>query len=143
MTNRRTKLHPSSCFPPNPPAVNIKNRLFIRVAPNHVRHVRSRLTFIGVNSTTYSAIAALLASRPSASIECIHVFDACAKSASRATLNDLQLVALLNKTNIQLRWAQSYWETKDSTVVIINVQHHQLGMWKESFINESILIFRQ
>lgn len=134
MANQRTKLHPSSCFPANPPAVNIQNQLFIRIASNRVRYARSRLTFIGVNSTTYSAIAALLACQPSASIECIHLFDACAKSGPRATLNDLQLVTLLNKTNTQLRWAQSYWETKDSTIVIINVQHHQLGTSKDNSI---------
>jgi hypothetical protein len=128
MTYYRTKLHPSSCFPSNPPTSNTQNRLFIRIAPNQSRHCCSRLTFIGINAKSYSTIAALLAYRPSASIECIKLFDVCQKLEARTTLNDLQLVALLNKTNTHLQWAQSYWETRDSTVIIINVQHHQLGL---------------
>jgi len=102
MTQHRTKLHPLSCFPPNPSTSNTKNRLFIRIAPNHARHGCSRLTFIGINTTTYSSIAALLAYRQSTSIECIKLFDICQKLEPRATLNDLQLTALFNKTNIHL-----------------------------------------
>ena len=129
MTDQRIKkLHPASCFPASPSAVSIKNRLLIRIAPNKDHHTPSRLTFIGINPTTYSTIAALLAWRPSACIECINLYDACEKLGPRTTLNDLQLLAVLNKTNIRLRWVQSYWETKCSTVIIINVQHHQLGL---------------
>jgi hypothetical protein len=127
MTHHRTKLHPSSCFPSNPVTPSTQNRLFIRIAPKQSRHFCPRVTFIGINDTTYSAIAALLAYRPSASIECIKLFDICQKLEARITLNDFQLVALLSKTNTHLQWAQSYWETKDSTIIIINVQHHQLG----------------
>jgi hypothetical protein len=128
MTHHRIKLHPSSCFPSNPVVANTQNRLFIRIAPKQSSHSCSCLTFIGINDTTYSAIAALLAYRPLVSIESIKLFDICQKLEARTTLNDLQLVAILNKTNIHLQWAQSYWETKDSTVIIINVQHHQLGL---------------
>lgn len=129
MTDQRNKkLHPATCFPANPSTVSIRNRLFVRIAPKKDQHTASQLTFIGINSATYSAIAALLALRPTASIECINVFDACEKSRPCTILNDLQLIAVFNKTNIRLRWAQSYWETKQSTVIIINIQHHQLGL---------------
>ncbi|CAF0753924.1 unnamed protein product [Rotaria sp. Silwood1] len=126
MTQYRTKLHPSSCFPPNPSTPNTKNRLFIRVAPVETRYRCCRLTFIGINTTTYSAIAALLAYGRLTSIEVIKVFDIYEQQESRFILNDLQLIALFNKCNIRLERVQSYWETKDSTVIIINVQHNQL-----------------
>jgi len=128
MTQYRPKLHPSSCFPSNPSVPNTQNRLFIRVAPNQTRHYCSRITFVGINTTTYSSIAALLAYRPSISIECIKLFDVYQKLEARTTLNDLQLIALFNRINIRLEWVQSYWETKDSTIIIINVQHNQLGL---------------
>jgi len=127
MMQPRRKLHPSSCFPPNPSVPSTRNRLFIRIAPIQARHYCPRLTFIGINETTYSAIAALLACRPSTSIECIKLFDVYQKLEARTTLNDLQLIALFNRINIRLEWVQSYWETKDSTIIIINVQHNQLG----------------
>ena len=143
MTAQRIqKLHPASCFPPDPPAVSIRNRLFVRISPNEDHRPPSRLTFIGINPTTYSAIAALLASRSSACIDCINLFDACDKSGPRATLNDLQLLAVFNKTNIRLRCAQSYWQTKGSTIIIINVQHHQLGLLIEKFRTGIVLHFR-
>jgi hypothetical protein len=129
MNQNRPKLHPSSCFPPNPPASNTQNRLFIRTGPTQVRYSRPRLTFIGTNTTTYSSIAALLAYQQSTSIEYIKLFDVYGQLESRAILNDLQLVAVFNRVNTRLQWAQSYWETKDSTIIIINVQHNQLGMW--------------
>ncbi len=128
MTQYRTKLHPSSCFPSNPSVPNIQNRLFIRIAPNQTRRYCPCLTFIGINAVTYSAIAALLAYRQSTSIECIKLFDVCQKLEVRTTLNDLQLIALFNKINIHLEWTQSYCETKDSTIIIINVQHNRLGL---------------
>jgi hypothetical protein len=128
MAYHRTKLHPSSCFPPNPSVPNTQNRLFIRIAPNQTRHYCPRLTFIGINATTCSAVAALLAYRQSTSIECIKFFDVCQKLEARTILNDLQLIGLFNKTNIHLEWVQSYWETKNSTIIIINVQHNQLGL---------------
>jgi hypothetical protein len=128
MTKYRPKLHPSTCFPSNPCEPSTQNRLFIRVASNQTRHNCPRLTFIGINTTTYSAIAALLAFRQSTLVESIKLFDVSQKLEARTTLNDLQLIGLFNKTNTRLEWAQSYWETKDSTIIIINVQHNQLGL---------------
>ncbi|CAF1980154.1 unnamed protein product [Rotaria magnacalcarata] len=125
-TQYRTKLHPSSCFPSNSSVPNTKNRLFIRVAPVGTRQYCCRLTFIGINSTTYSTVAALLVSRHSTSIESIKLFDIFEKQETRTTLNDLQLLAIFNRTNIRLEIVQSYLETKDSSIIIINVQHYQL-----------------
>ncbi|CAF4426637.1 unnamed protein product, partial [Adineta steineri] len=85
-----------------------------------------RLTFIGINATTYSSIAALLSYKLSTSIECIKLFDIYQKLEVRPILNNLQLLALFNRSNTHLEWVQSYWETKDSTIIIINVQHNQL-----------------
>ncbi|CAF2480396.1 unnamed protein product [Rotaria sp. Silwood2] len=128
MTQYRPRLHPSSCFPPSPSTPNTQNRLFIRVAPSEARHRCCHLTFIGINTTTYSAIAALLAYGQLTSIEIIKIFDIYDKQQARIILNDLQLIALFNKCNIRLERVQSYWETKDSTIIIINVQHNQLGL---------------
>ena len=125
----RPKLHPSSCFPPHPSAPTIRNRLFIRIAPTEIRHHCPCLTFIGINTTTYSTIAALLACEyQSTTIEYIKLFDLCETKEVRMILNDLQLIALFNKSNIRLEKVQSYWETKDSNIIIINVQHNQLGL---------------
>ncbi|CAF0961855.1 unnamed protein product [Adineta steineri] len=123
----RSKLHPSSCFPPNPSIPNTQNRLFFRNASLQTTHYHCpRLTFIGINATTYSSIAALLSYKLSTSIECIKLFDIYQKLEVRPILNDLQLLALFNRSNTHLEWVQSYWETKDSTIIIINVQHNQL-----------------
>lgn len=129
MTQYRSKLHPSSCFPPNPPPLNTRNHLFIRISSNQTQYTSPRLTFIGINETTYSTIAALLAYRPtSLSIESIKLFDICPKFQSRTILNDLQLIGLFNKVNIHLECVHSYLETKDSNIIIVNVQHNQLGL---------------
>ncbi|CAF3187108.1 unnamed protein product [Rotaria socialis] len=135
-TQYRTKLHPSSCFPPNSSVPNTQNRLFIRVAPVGTRQYCCRLTFVGINSTTYSTVAALLVYGHSTSIERITLFDIFEKQETRTILNDLQLLAIFNRTNIRLEIVQSYLETKDSSIIIINVQHYQLE-------NESLAAWMQ
>jgi len=122
----REKLHPSSCFPANPPEFNMRNHLLIRIASSRTRFKNVRVTFIGVNTTTYSSIAAILVSQIAESIECINIFDICSKVDVKTNLNDLQLISLFKKRSIQLNYVQSYWETRDSSIVIINVQHHRL-----------------
>jgi malate/lactate dehydrogenase len=82
---------------------------------------------IGVNASTYSTIAALLASRPRTSIESIKLFDIGGQREAHVIVHDLQSVASLNKTKTRLEWVQSFWETKDSTIIVILVQHHRLG----------------
>lgn len=127
MKQYREKLHPSSCFPANPSGFNTRNHLFIRISSNRTRFKSARLTFIGINTTTYSAIAAILASQIAGSIECINLFDICSKKEVHANLADLQLISVFRKVNVELHYARSYWETKDSSIVIINAQHNRLG----------------
>ncbi|UJR35869.1 hypothetical protein I4U23_028612 [Adineta vaga] len=142
MMQHRSKLHPSSCFPPNPSVSTTKNRLFIRNSPIQTRPYCAQMTFIGINQTTYSSIAALLVHRPSTSIESIKVFDICLKEDVRTILHDLQVTAVLNRNNVRLERVYSYWETKDSIIIIINVQHHQLeheSTWTWIQVNASLV----
>lgn len=127
MKANRPKLHPATCFPARPAEPDTRNRLFIRVAGSQTRLSSPRLAFIGVNASTYSTIAALLVSRPRTSIESIKLFDIGGQRDAHATIDDLQSVASLNRTRTRLEWVQSFWETRDSTIVVIHVQHHRLG----------------
>lgn len=137
MTNYRSKLHPSSCFPPNSSLSNIRNRLFIRVSSCEKQHHCYSLTIIGIDATTYATIAALLAYGQSTSIERIKLFDINEKTNARIILNDLQLIGLFNKCYMHIQRVQSYWETKDSSIIVINVQHSRLG---KKIISHNIII---
>ena len=128
MRPARSKLHPSTCFPPSPPPPDTRNRLLVHVGQRPHRFACPRLTFIGANATTYSTIAGLLACRLSTSIESIKVFDIGGQSEARAALQDLLVIGLFNRTDTRLQWAQSYWETRGSTIIVVNVQHNRLGV---------------
>ena len=139
MKAHRPRLHPATCFPPNPPEPNTQNRLFIRVASSSTQPSCPLLTFIGINASTYSTIAALLASRLETPIDSIKLFDIGGQREAHATLHDLDVVASLNKTRTRLEWVQSFWQTRGSTIIVIHVQHHRLGEHRWTILDQNTL----
>jgi hypothetical protein len=127
MINKRSRLQASACVSTRLFESNIRNHLFIRIAPQKTRHRSTHLTFIGLNSSSYAAIAALLVASSSTTIELIQLFDISGEQEARVNLHDLQSIVSLNKTNVRLEWVHSYWQTKNSTIIVINVQHNRLG----------------
>ena len=123
----KSKLHPSTCFPPNPSTPTLTNRLFIHHAPSRDKRASVCLTLVGRNRYIHSIVAALLTARPRTSLECIRIYDIDGQEEGQWVLNDLQGMAALNRTNVRLENVQSYWQTKDSAIVLVHVQHHQLS----------------
>lgn len=126
-TNMKSKLHPSTCFPPNPSTSTILNSLLLRQAPTNNQRTSVCLTLVGQNKYIHSTVAALVSARPRSSIECIKIFDIDEKEEGQIILNDLQGMAAINRMNVRLEYVQSYWQTKDSTLILIHVQHHRLN----------------
>ena len=123
----QAKLHPSSCFPPSPTPLILQNQLFLRYDSGTKKTSPLCLTLVGQNNSTYAAIAALLASRSSVAIDCINVFDIDDTKEGHCVLHDLQSMASLIGRNVHLQRVHSYWETRNSTVIIISTQHYRLG----------------
>ncbi|CAF0942787.1 unnamed protein product [Didymodactylos carnosus] len=127
------RLHPSTCYPQFPSTTSTQNRLLSRISPLK-RYQTSSICFIGCNPITYSTISCLLSQK--CLIHSIKLFDIHGIKQAKLQIFDLQVVAILNKLDVKIQYSHSYYETKNSTLVIINVQHNRLA-------NESIMKWTQ